>query len=90
MSTGRTITVHETAQVECANASRAIPVVFVHGLRLLPSSWDRWVTLFEKAGSVGARVCQAVHRTRTAGHVNRSQPCGFVKHPLTPLPMVRL
>jgi pimeloyl-ACP methyl ester carboxylesterase len=28
------------------------PVVFVHGLWLLPSSWDRWVALFEDAGCV--------------------------------------
>jgi non-heme chloroperoxidase len=49
----RTITGHEAAQVERANATRATPVVFVHGLWLLPSSWDRWLTLFEKAGYVG-------------------------------------
>jgi pimeloyl-ACP methyl ester carboxylesterase len=48
-----TITEHEAAQVERANASRATPVVFVHGLWLLPSSWDRWVTLFEEAGYAG-------------------------------------
>jgi non-heme chloroperoxidase len=47
------ITEHEAAQVERANASGATPVVFVHGLWLLPSSWDRWVTLFEDAGYVG-------------------------------------
>src|SRR5688500_12850496 len=47
------ITEHEAAQVKRANASRATPVVFVHGLWLLPSSWDRWVTLFEEAGYVG-------------------------------------
>jgi hypothetical protein len=47
-----TITEHEAAQVERANASSATPVVFVHGLWLLPSSWDRWVTLFEEAGYV--------------------------------------
>ena len=51
-TTERTITDHEAAQVERANASRATPVVFVHGLWLLPSSWDRWVTLFEEAGYV--------------------------------------
>src|SRR6476619_6601755 len=45
-------TEHEAAQVERANASRAIPIVFVHGLWLLPSSWDRWVKLFEEAGYV--------------------------------------
>src|SRR4029453_13802606 len=52
-ATEPTITGHEAAQVERANASRATPVVFVHGLWLLPSSWDRWVTLFEEAGYVG-------------------------------------
>jgi pimeloyl-ACP methyl ester carboxylesterase len=48
----RTITNHEAAQVERANASNATPIVFVHGLWLLPSSWDRWVSLFEAAGYV--------------------------------------
>jgi non-heme chloroperoxidase len=51
-TTESTITDHEAAQVERANASKATPVVFVHGLWLLPSSWDRWVTLFEEAGYV--------------------------------------
>src|SRR5262249_28043850 len=51
-TTGRTITDHEAAQVERANASIATPIVFVHGLWLLPSSWDRWMTLFEDAGYV--------------------------------------
>ena len=46
----RTITDHETAQVERVNVLKATPVVFVHGLWLLPSSWERWVTLFEQAG----------------------------------------
>src|SRR5207244_4642126 len=31
-------------------ASGRTPVVFVHGLWLLPSSWDRWRTVFEDAG----------------------------------------
>jgi pimeloyl-ACP methyl ester carboxylesterase len=52
-TTGSTMTRHEAAQIERANASKATPVVFVHGLWLLPSSWDRWVTLFEEAGYVG-------------------------------------
>src|SRR3954453_13693160 len=47
-----TITNHEAAQIDRANATSATPVVFVHGLWLLPSSWDRWVTLFEEAGYV--------------------------------------
>ena len=52
-TTEQTITGREAAQVERANASTATPVVFVHGLWLLPSSWDRWTTFFEKAGYVG-------------------------------------
>jgi non-heme chloroperoxidase len=47
-----TITEHEAEQVERANASGRTPVVFVHGLWLLPSSWDRWAELFETAGYV--------------------------------------
>src|SRR5258708_14420522 len=45
-----TITEHEAQQVERANATGLQPIVFVHGLWLLPSSWDRWSTVFEEAG----------------------------------------
>ncbi|HEY2603642.1 MAG TPA: alpha/beta hydrolase [Thermoleophilaceae bacterium] len=45
-----TIDEHENEEVERANASGRTPVVFVHGLWLLASSWDRWVTVFEEAG----------------------------------------
>jgi len=44
------ITEHESIQVERANKSGRTPVVFIHGLWLLPSSWDRWAELFEAAG----------------------------------------
>ncbi len=37
-------------QVERANATGLTPVVFIHGLWLLPSSWDRWATVFEEGG----------------------------------------
>src|SRR3979409_999840 len=37
-------------QIDQANRPGKVPVVFVHGLWLLPSSWDRWAKLFEKAG----------------------------------------
>ncbi len=50
VTTEPTITEREEAQIERVNASGATPVVFVHGLWLLPSSWERWVTLFEQAG----------------------------------------
>jgi pimeloyl-ACP methyl ester carboxylesterase len=44
------ITDHEEGQISAANASGLAPVVFVHGLWLLASSWDRWRTVFEEAG----------------------------------------
>jgi pimeloyl-ACP methyl ester carboxylesterase len=37
-------------QVEVANESGRTPVVFIHGLWLLPSSWDRWARVFAQAG----------------------------------------
>ena len=46
----RTVTPDELEQVDRANASGKTPVVFVHGLWLLPSSWDRWAEVFEAAG----------------------------------------
>jgi pimeloyl-ACP methyl ester carboxylesterase len=45
-----TITEHEAKQVEAANAAGKTPVVFIHGLWLLPSSWDNWAGVFEEAG----------------------------------------
>src|SRR3978361_402997 len=41
---------HEIEQIELANATGLVPVVFIHGLWLLPSSWDRWATVFAEAG----------------------------------------
>src|SRR6266404_4483787 len=46
VSTSRTT----AEEVEHANATALTPVVFIHGLWLLPSSWDRWAAVFEKAG----------------------------------------
>jgi non-heme chloroperoxidase len=46
------ITQHEMAEVERANATGRQPVVFIHGLWLLPSSWKRWAEVFEAAGYV--------------------------------------
>jgi non-heme chloroperoxidase len=39
-----------SAQIEHANSGGRTPVVFVHGLWLLASSWDRWADVFENAG----------------------------------------
>jgi pimeloyl-ACP methyl ester carboxylesterase len=46
------ITERERGQIDRANARTATPVVFIHGLWLLPSSWDRWAEVFEEAGYV--------------------------------------
>jgi pimeloyl-ACP methyl ester carboxylesterase len=40
----------EKQQIEAANASGNTPVVFIHGLWLLPSSWDAWADFFKQAG----------------------------------------
>src|SRR4051794_27898986 len=47
---GSTVTSGELKQVDRANRSGKTPVVFVHGLWLLPTSWDRWAKLFERNG----------------------------------------
>jgi pimeloyl-ACP methyl ester carboxylesterase len=44
------ITEFEQEQVQRANASGKAPVVFIHGLWLLPSSWERWAAMFDEAG----------------------------------------
>jgi non-heme chloroperoxidase len=44
------ISKYEGEQIEKANATGLEPVVFIHGLWLLPSSWDRWASVFEQAG----------------------------------------
>ena len=46
------ITAAERAQIQRANVSGLHPVVFVHGLWLLPESWLRWAELFEEAGYI--------------------------------------
>jgi pimeloyl-ACP methyl ester carboxylesterase len=48
--TTQSVIASEDEQVQRANESGLQPVVFIHGLWLLPSSWDRWATVFEEAG----------------------------------------
>ncbi len=45
-----TISAEEQTEIDEANASGKTPVVFIHGLWLLPSSWDRWTVVFRDAG----------------------------------------
>src|SRR5262245_50558037 len=40
----------ERQEIEAANASGDTPVVFIHGLWVLPSSWDNWADFFKQAG----------------------------------------
>ena len=44
------ISERESREIEAANASGSTPVVFIHGLWLLPSSWANWADFFKQAG----------------------------------------
>jgi pimeloyl-ACP methyl ester carboxylesterase len=44
------ISERESREIEAANASGTTPVVFIHGLWLLPSSWANWADFFTRAG----------------------------------------
>jgi pimeloyl-ACP methyl ester carboxylesterase len=50
MLTPMTLTATEQAEVDAANESGRTPVVFIHGLWLLSSSWRPWRDLFEAEG----------------------------------------
>ena len=44
------ISEREHKEIETANRTGNTPVVFIHGLWLLPSSWAAWADFFEQAG----------------------------------------
>src|SRR2546430_2374666 len=44
------LTIHEQQEIDRANTQGKQPVVFVHGLWLLSSSWDNWRQLCEEQG----------------------------------------
>jgi len=44
------ISEREHGEIEAANASGDTPVVLIHGLWLLPSSWANWIDFFKQAG----------------------------------------
>ena len=63
----------ENREIEAANVSGDTPVVFIHGLWLLPSSWDSWGQLFSEAmrrsprtGRTILRPSRRPARTRTS------------------------
>ena len=45
-----TIPQHLRDEIAEVNASGRTPVVFIHGLWLLPNSWERWAEVFQGAG----------------------------------------
>ena len=53
--TSSVVNTEEAEQIAEANSSGRQPVVFIHGLWLLSSSWDRWASMFEEAGYVTLR-----------------------------------
>ena len=57
----------EQEEIDRANTSGKQPVVFVHGLWLLDSSWDRWAAFFEDAGyvEVSRDLCKKIHDVRS-------------------------
>jgi non-heme chloroperoxidase len=74
---------HEARQIEKANASGLTPVVFIHGLWLLPSSWDRWAEVFEEAGYAALRASwpddpETVEQARTNPEVFARKTVGQV------------
>src|ERR687891_2272736 len=44
------ISERESREIEAANTSGSAPLVFTHGLWLLPSSWANWADFFKQAG----------------------------------------
>ncbi len=44
------VTERETQQINGANEGGLTPIVFIHGLWLLPRSWERWAAVFEESG----------------------------------------
>src|SRR6201997_2480591 len=50
LSNMASISEREHREIEAANASEETPVVFIHGLWLLPSSWANWADFFKQAG----------------------------------------
>ncbi|MFF5211425.1 alpha/beta hydrolase [Streptosporangium sp. NPDC000396] len=62
----------ECARIRRVNATGRIPVVFIHGLWLLPMSWERWAQVFGEAGFASlspAWPCAPPPTVRTADEV---------------------
>jgi non-heme chloroperoxidase len=75
--TTSTVTPREAAQVAAANASGKQPVVFIHGLWLLHSSWDAWRERFEAEGY--ATVAVDWPDDQTSVEAAKADPSVFAK-----------
>ena len=73
------ISERENREIEAANASGDSPVVFIHGLWLLPSSWANWVDFFKQAGRLGLHV--------TTSQALAADPAGTALAALSQLPL---
>jgi non-heme chloroperoxidase len=75
-----TITDREAGQIDRANATGRRPVVFIHGLWLLPDCWEHWANVFDEAGYAalarrsgdrrGGRPASRAMPQSNRGHVN--------------------
>ena len=79
MSNGSTaqttsITAREVQQINEANSSGRQPVVFIHGLWLLPSSWDKWAEFFKQAGYAGADARRGPTIPRRSSRHGQTRP----------------
>src|SRR2546421_2885207 len=80
------ITDREQRQIDQANSSGKTPVVFIHGLWLLPSSWENWVGLFEENGYAGVTppwrdARETVENARATPTVSAKKPLKQVAAP---------
>lgn len=85
---------HDAEQIERANDTGLQPVVFVHGLWLLSSSWQRWAELFEANGYVAIApgwpddpetVDDAIANPQALADKTLGQIADYLKRTLLPL-----
>jgi hypothetical protein len=66
------ISERENRDIEAARASGNTPVVFIHGLWLLPSSGAHWADFFKQAGHAPGQSSAATYELREGWRVRTS------------------